>query len=602
MSNPGEAGGPGDELDLVPARMVNETLYCERLLALEWGRGEFRDNEYTVEGRRVHRRADQPSGQLPDATADASGEPIDAQRPIARSVWLSSERLGLTARIDVVDSDAQGCLIPIEYKRGRAPDLPQGAWLPERAQLCVHVLLLRDHGHRVEHAEIYYAAERRRVRIDIDQELIDTTLRAAARARAIAGSAELPPPLQDSPKCPSCSLVSICLPDEVRVLQAAGGDDPLDEPRAGAEADSGDRGDEPDSTARAPAPASLRPIAVKHDIALPLYVVEHGAMVAKKDNVIEVRKDGEVLASMPLLRLSQVSVFANAQVTVGARNELAERGIPVCQFTSGGWFRSVSHGFPSTNVFLRLAQFRAATDPQRSLEIARRFVAGKVRNARTLLRRNTRDTAAVLATVRDLREAQKSIAAAPSLGSLLGVEGNAARLYFGSFSWMIRRDPTTHEAQFDFTARNRRPPRDPVNALLSFVYALLVKDLTATLLAVGFDPCLGFYHQPRHGRPSLALDLAEEFRPLIGDSVVLQVINNGEVGARDFVIGAESCGLTASGRRQVLAAYERRLQTEVTHPLFGYSLSYRRVFEMQARLLARSLEGEIPVYPPFVTR
>jgi CRISPR-associated protein Cas1 len=157
-------------------------------------------------------------------------------------------------------------------------------------------------------------------------------------------------------------------------------------------------------------------------------------------------------------------------------------------------------------------------------------------------------------------------------------------------------------ARFDFTKRNRRPPRDPVNALLSFVYAMLLKDLVATLVGVGLDPYLGFYHQPRYGRPALALDLMEEFRPLVADSVVINLINNGEVRPTDFITRAGACALTPHGRKQVLEGYERRLDTLVTHPHFGYAISYRRIFEVQARLLARHLTGEINFYPAFCTR
>jgi len=155
---------------------------------------------------------------------------------------------------------------------------------------------------------------------------------------------------------------------------------------------------------------------------------------------------------------------------------------------------------------------------------------------------------------------------------------------------------------FDFESRNRRPPRDPVNALLSFLYSMLSKDMVVTLVRIGLDPYLGFYHQPRYGRPALALDLIEEFRPLIADSVAIGVINNGEVRPSDFVTRAGSVALRAEGRKRLLAAYERRLDTEVTHPRFGYAISYRRVFEVQARLLARFLLGEVPGYEPFCTR
>lgn len=155
---------------------------------------------------------------------------------------------------------------------------------------------------------------------------------------------------------------------------------------------------------------------------------------------------------------------------------------------------------------------------------------------------------------------------------------------------------------FGFEHRNRRPPLDPVNCLLSYVYALLVKDCTATVFSVGFDPYLGFYHRPRFGRPALALDLAEEFRPLIGDSVVLNLINNGEVRPSHFVVRAGGVALTGPGRKAVLAAYERRLDTEIKHPTFGYTISYRRVLDVQARLLGAHLLGEVPGYVAFTTR
>jgi len=167
---------------------------------------------------------------------------------------------------------------------------------------------------------------------------------------------------------------------------------------------------------------------------------------------------------------------------------------------------------------------------------------------------------------------------------------------------MIRDDKKLPGAGFDFEHRNRRPPRDAVNCLLSFVYGILVKDCTSTLFSVGFDPFLGFYHRPRFGRPALALDLAEEFRPLLGDSVVLNLINNGEVSSSDFIVRAGGVALTADGRKAVMRGYERRLDTKVRHPIFGYKVTYRRVIEVQTRLLGAHLLGEIPEYTAFVTR
>ena len=194
---------------------------------------------------------------------------------------------------------------------------------------------------------------------------------------------------------------------------------------------------------------------------------------------------------------------------------------------------------------------------------------------------------------------------AEALDELLGFEGWAARIYFGLFAGMVKSDHPEEKNPgftFDFQARNRRPPRDPVNALLSLGYSLLAKDLTVACYSVGFDPMMGFYHKPRHGRPALALDLMEPLRPLIADSAVLSSVNTRMVSERDFVTAGRAVSLTASGRENFLRAYEARMNTLVTHPLFDYRVSYRRLLEIQARLLAKTLEGEVGEYPVFVTR
>jgi CRISP-associated protein Cas1 len=201
-----------------------------------------------------------------------------------------------------------------------------------------------------------------------------------------------------------------------------------------------------------------------------------------------------------------------------------------------------------------------------------------------------------------LAESRRRAERAPALEQLLGIEGMAARDYFGNFARMFKPDEDETAPHFAFESRNRRPPRDPVNALLSFLYSMLVKEMVVTLVGVGFDPYLGFYHQPRYGRPALALDLMEEFRPLVADSTALGLINNGELRRSDFIARAGAVALTDAGRKRVIEAYERRLDTLVTHPRFGYAISYRRVFEVQARLLGRYLSGEIAAYPAFCTR
>ena len=553
--------GRGGLPDLVPARMVNEYAYCPRLFFLEWVESRFTDNQYTVEGRYDHRAVDRERGAAPSVDQEEAAAPWSA-----RSVLLSSEELGLIARIDVVEADGRR-VWPVDTKRGSPPDIPEGAWEPERVQLCVQALILREHGHVCEEGYLWFVGARKRVRVVFDDALVARTLRLILDLRETALRDAPPLPLVDSPKCPRCSLVGICLPDETNALLA-----------------------------RREVP--LRRILPRDPTPRPLYVTEQGTWVRKSRGRIEVTRNDEVLASVRALDVSQVSVFGNVQVSTQLLRDLFATETPVCWFSYGGWFSGIAQGLPGKNVDLRRRQVALAGHG--GLAIAQAIVAGKVRNTRVLLRRNAREPAD--RAVSALKGLAEQAGRAERVESLLGVEGTAARIYFERFATMLREDLRLPGGPFEVGGRNRRPPRDAVNCLLSFVYGLLVKDLTVTLLAVGFDPYLGFYHRPRFGRPALALDLAEEFRPLVGESVVLTVINNGEVAPQDFTVRAGGVALTAGGRRAVVAAYERRLETEVTHPVFGYRLSYRRVLDVQARLLAAHVLGEVPDYTAFVTR
>ncbi len=275
-----------------------------------------------------------------------------------------------------------------------------------------------------------------------------------------------------------------------------------------------------------------------------------------------------------------------------------DRNIPVCYFSYGGWFRGWTSGMSHKNVLLRLNQYETATDPEKSAEFARRFIEGKIRNCRTMLRRNCRENPE--AALRELSKLTSEAAECESVEELLGIEGTAGRIYFMHFNDMLKQDDD--KVVFDMNQRNRRPPKDPVNAMLSYLYAVLAKDAAVTLLSIGFDPYLGFLHKPRYGRPSLALDLMEEFRPLIADSAVISLINNGEVSERSFKGRGGAVVLKPKGKKAILRGYERRMDQMVRHPVFGYRISYRRVLEVQGRLIARCLKGELEEYPIFCTR
>ena len=549
---------------LVPARMVNEYVYCPRLAYLEWVQGEWADSADTVEGTHGHRRVNRSGGALPPPD-----EVEEAPRIHARSVTLSSERLGLIAKMDLVEA-VDGGVAPIDYKHGKRPHVERGAFDPERVQLCVQGLLLREHGYECTEGVLYFVGSRERVRVAFDDALIEKTRAAVDGLRRVASEGVLPPPLEDSPKCPRCSLVTICLPDEVNHL--------------------------------ARADAALRPIAVPVTEALPLYVQARDAKLAKSGETLVVTVDDTRLATARLAETSQVVLLGNVRITTPCLHELMWRGIPVTWHSFGGWFYGHTAGNGHKNVEIRTAQYRASFDSATCLRFAKGLVAAKIQNCRTLLRRNWKRDQSSQPVLVDLKSDVHRAARAQSLAELLGIEGAAAARYFRAFDAMLAQDGCGGTPRFDFQTRNRRPPTDPVNALLSFAYSLLVRTWTVTLAAVGFDAFRGLYHQPRYGRPALALDLMEPFRPLIADSVVVQAINNGEIRPTDFVTAARAVNLSAPGRRRFIATYERRLGHEVVHPLFGYRVSYRRLMEMQARLLGRFLLDELPEYPNFTTR
>ena len=390
-------------------------------------------------------------------------------------------------------------------------------------------------------------------------------LRAAAETRT------RPPPLDNSPKCPRCSLAGICLPDETNLFR---------------------RGYPP------------RPLNPSDDPALPLYIQTPGARLRKKGERLMVESENETV-EVPMIDVSQVALFGPVSVTTPALHALMRAEIPVSWFSTGGWFLGHTIGTGNGNVAVREAQYQTAFSARRSLAFARELVAAKVRNSRTMLRRNWRPKRGA-EDKRDAMTALKRIARralhAGDVQKLLGLEGEAAAVYFSHFEKMLAPASGDGFGEFSFTTRNRRPPTDPVNAMLSLAYALLARTLTNTISATGLDPYMGLYHRPRHGRPALALDLMEPFRPIVADSSVLQALNNGEVKVRDFVFNGPACALKPAGRKALIAAFERRLEQVTTHPLFGYRVSMRRLLDVQARLLARHFQGEIVDYPHYLPR
>ena len=549
---------------LIPVRMINEWVYCPRLAYLEWVEGEWADSGDTAEGTRTHARVDEGGGHLP------APDDLNEDMARAKSVTMSSERLGIIAKMDVVEADGESAT-PIDFKKGKRPHVPAGAYEPERVQVCAQAMILEDNGYKVEQGALWYAGSRERVPVVLDNELRARTLEAISGLRSASTSAHRPPPLENSPKCPRCSLAGICLPDETNLFR------------------------------KGYPPRQLNP---SDNPALPLYVQTPGARLRKSGEQLIVEVEDEKVA-VPMIDVSQVALFGPVSVTTPALHALMRAEVPVSWFSTGGWFLGHTVGTGNGNVAVREAQYRFAFDEGRRLAFSRDLVAAKVRNSRTLLRRNwraDRDSGDKAEALERLKRIAEHAPYAESAQQLLGIEGEAAAIYFAHFENMLATTAEEGVATFSFSTRNRRPPADPVNAMLSLAYALLTQTFANAISATGLDPYMGMYHRPRHGRPALALDLMEPFRSLVADSCVIQAVNNGEVKPGDFVFNGPSCALKPGGRKAFMAGFERRMQQETTHPVFGYRVSMRRLIDVQARLLARHFQGEIRAYPHYLPR
>lgn len=592
---------PGGLPDLIPARMLNEFSYCPRLAYLEWVQSEFAPSADTLDGEFQHRRVILQQGNFADAAEfanadDTNNAPGDASAPggaahsdVASSVMLSAPGIGLIAVVDKIETLAAVDgeppeVVPVEYKRSGIPPTDERSYEPERIQLAAAGLILQEKGYRCRRGVIYYIASKTRIDVPFDEPLLTRSHTLINQLKAMVAVGHIPPPLVDSPKCPRCSLVGICLPDETRHVQLTHGEVP----------------------ARAPSRPVIRTIIATSDDRVPLYVQETRASIGKIGDALQVRSpapERRVLAERPMRAISQVVLLGDVQISTQTLHALCEAGIPIAYFSYGGWFYGLTTPLASKNIELRIAQFARAADREFSLALGCAFTAGKIENQRTMLRRNHPQPPEM--ALAQLAAAADAARKADSFETLLGIEGNAARVYFEHFNGMLKPRPELGKWPVDlplFENRNRRPPADPVNAMLSYAYALLTKDFTVACFTVGLDPFMGFYHQPKFGKPALALDLMEEFRPIIADSAVVTLINTGVIGITDFVSRGGSFALKPEPRKRFLAAYERRLASEVTHPIFGYAISYRRTFEVQTRLLARVLTGEVDGYASFTTR
>lgn len=331
-----------------------------------------------------------------------------------------------------------------------------------------------------------------------------------------------------------------------------------------------------------------------------VYVTQDDAFIGKTDERLSVKANKQNLLDVPLIKVDGVVVLGRATVSPAVVSELLDRHIPLSFLTGTGRYLGRLEPEMTKNIFVRAAQWKAAGNSEQAVHLVRGFVRGKLKNYRNaLMRREREDSLRDLQSgITRLEQAIAPIDATTNIDSLRGLEGAGSAAYFGSFNQLIK------SSDFQFEARRRRPPTDPVNALLSLGYSLLRHDVQSAVNIVGFDPYLGYLHLERYGRPSLALDLMEEFRPLVVDAVVLSTLNKRLLALTDFttepVSGAVS--LSKEGLKTFLRLYEQKKQSEFKHPVMGRKCTYQEAFEIQARLMAKYLMGEVEKYPPLVLK
>ncbi len=330
-----------------------------------------------------------------------------------------------------------------------------------------------------------------------------------------------------------------------------------------------------------------------------VYVTETDAFIGKTDERLSVKANKQTLLDVPLLKVDGIVILGRATVSPAAISELLERHIPLSFLTGTGRYLGRLEPEVTKNIFVRKAQWQASGESTQAVHIVKGFVRGKLKNYRNVLLRAQRENAIDLnSSITRLENAIAPIDTTPTIDSLRGLEGAGSAGYFASFNQLIRAEG------FSFEARRRRPPTDPVNSLLSLGYALLRHDVQSAVNIVGFDPYLGYLHVERYGRPSLALDLMEEFRPLVVDAVVLSALNKKVIVPADFTTEplSEAVSLTKEGLRTFLRLYEQKKQSKFKHPVLGRQCTYQEAFEIQARLLAKYLMGETDKYPPLVLK
>lgn len=520
--------------------------YCHRLFYLTEIEGLQAPNAAIYAGRELHA----------SLAVDEDGERTQLE--------LADPAIGLVGKVDAIRR-RDGSLLPYEHKRGRArreENVPE-AWPSDRLQVVAYAVLIESAtGETINEGRVRYHAENVTVRVPIDDRARQDLKDAIAIARTLRESTDRPPVTENERLCVKCSLAPVCLPEEVRQAE-----EPEHDP--------------------------IRLFPPDRD-GTSLHVLTAGAKVGRSAEMLIVTPpDGEPPSKHASREIDSLIVHGYAQVTTQALNLCAERGIPVHWLTTSGK-HVASLTATAGQVQRRVRQYRALSDEANRLRLAKALARGKIEGQHRYLLRGSRgdDQArdAMLADLVPLRNALAQIDSAADSDSLRGLEGSAAVGYFRGLAKLII--PSVPES-LRYTTRTRRPPLDRFNALLGFGYGLLHTSVMRAILAAGLEPALGFFHTPRSAAYPLVLDLMELFRVPLWDMVLVGSLNRGQWDpAADFEATKAKVWLSDSGRKKAIALFEARLDETWKHPVIGYSLSYARTLELEARLLEKEWSGE----------
>ncbi|MBE9028725.1 type I-MYXAN CRISPR-associated endonuclease Cas1 [filamentous cyanobacterium LEGE 11480] len=527
--------------------------YCPRLFYLEEVEALYTQDAAVFAGRTLHEDIDeQETGEWED-------------------LFLESVELGLRGRVDALRK-RDGQIIPYEHKRGRAHrdehKQPQ-AWESDRLQILAYACLLESAlGVTIVEGRVRYHSDNVLVHVPLDDKGRAWVREKIAAARKIQSSTCRPPVTENERLCTRCSLVPVCLPEEARLAND-----------------------------RSWQPVRLFP---EDDTRQVVHVLEPGTRVGRTGEQIKIVRRNEKPEVIPARQVGQVVLHSFSQISTQALHFCSDQEIGVHLVSGGGRYLG-SFDTRQGSIQRRIRQYEALVQPEVCLELARQLVLCRGRSQRKFLMRAVRgrDVPELAKAIAQMKAVLKQVGKAGSIASLLGIEGNLARLYFDVLDRLLKDVPD----ELRFSHRNRRPPKDRVNAMLSFGYAMLLKDVMNAVLAVGLEPALGFYHQPRTQAPPLALDLMEIFRVPLVDMIVVSSINRGMWDvSTDFVIRGQQVWLSNLGRRKFVKLYEERKAESWKHPTLDYSLTYRRLLELEVRLLEKEWMGEAGLFGRLVVR